>query len=246
MRTLFAFIGVCLSMQLNAGSFQTIMRKIPYQDARYPGGDVAIKKYLQDSLRYPAVERQNGVEGIVFVNFVVGKTGTVEQAKVHLTLGGSPRLEAEALRLVLAMPKWEPALSKGKPTTSDEMCEVRFELPDSLVRFPNLNLDSTLTGETMPEFMGGARGMVLYMMMTMRYPQMEKEQGKDGTVYVRYTVEKTGQVSEVSVVKGVPGAPGLDLEAMRIVQSFPRHTPGTLGGKPVRVRMTVPIKFVLN
>lgn len=206
-----------------------------------------MKNYLEDSLRYPEADKKNGTEAVVFLSFVIDKNGAVETVTTRAMIGGSETIKAEAIRLVQSMPQWTPAKEKGKPVSSTHNTEIRFELADSLIR-SNCIKDSAAANqpESMPAFMGGDPAMQWFIQMSMRYPKEELEAEMDGTVYVKFNIEKNGKVTDVTAVKGVPGAPGLSKEAVRIVQSFPRWTPGCMNGNPVKVTMTIPVKFVLQ
>ena len=76
------------------------------------------------------------------------------------------------------------------------------------------------------------------------YPEIAAENGIQGRVFVSFVVEPDGSVSNVRVVRGVD--PALDREAIRVVKSSPRWTPGRQRGRPVRVTFTFPIIFVLQ
>jgi protein TonB len=75
---------------------------------------------------------------------------------------------------------------------------------------------------------------------------MEKEQGKDGTVYIYFEVAKDGTIGNVKTQKGVAGAPGLGKEAERVIRAMPPWTPGKMNGRSVKVGMTVPVRFTLQ
>ena len=223
-----------------------------YMEASYPGGKDAMEKFLRDSLRYPKSELESGREEIVRVTFDVSKEGITQNAQASSLFGTSTSFQDEAKRLILAMPKWSPELNKrGKPETSSHSAVVRFVLPDSLLdKFPLThdrslypNFDST---EIMPRFQGGEASFQHYLAWSIRYPKMEKEQGRDGTVYVYFEVEKNGRITNVKSAKGVPGAPGLSQEAIRVITEMPRWIPGYANGKPVKVGMTVPVRFTLQ
>lgn len=98
----------------------------------------------------------------------------------------------------------------------------------------------------MPEFPGGREAFALYLQNSVRYPQEEKMKGMQGTVYVSFIVEKDGSVTNVHAVKEVAGAPGLTEEAERVIREMPKWSPALLNGKPVRMTVTQPIKFVLQ
>jgi TonB family protein len=223
-----------------------------YAPATFPGGKTAMDNYLIDSLRYPAEEMAVGREEIVRVIFDVSAEGVAQNPQVRSLIGGSTAFEEEAKRLINAMPKWDPELNKrGNPVATSEYTIIRFVLPDSLLeRFP-LSPDTALypdfdSIEIMPRFQGGESSFQTYLMWTIRYPQLEKEQGKDGTVYIYFEVNKTGSIENVKCQKGVPGAPGLSREAIRVISQMPRWVPGYMKGKPVKVGMTVPVRFQLQ
>lgn len=99
--------------------------------------------------------------------------------------------------------------------------------------------------EDMPGFDGGDSNKFReYIAKNLRYPEIAAENGIQGRVFVAFVVEPDGRVSNVRVVRGVD--PSLDKEAVRVVESSPRWTPGRQRGKPVRVSFTFPIIFVLQ
>ena len=86
--------------------------------------------------------------------------------------------------------------------------------------------------------------MLKYLYGTVRYPTIAREYGVEGKAILQFTVEKDGAISDVTVVRS-PKA-GIDAEARRVVEGFPKWTPGRQGGRPVRVRFTLPIDFRLD
>lgn len=98
--------------------------------------------------------------------------------------------------------------------------------------------------EQMPEYPGGEQNMFKFLKESIRYPQMAKESGISGTVYVTFVVSRTGQISDVKVVRGIGG--GCDEEAVRVVRSMPAWIAGKQNGKAVTVQFNLPIKFTLQ
>lgn len=98
--------------------------------------------------------------------------------------------------------------------------------------------------ETMPSFVGGEIAFQQYLRDTLHYPKAEREAGKSGTVYVKFCVEKDGSISNVTVVKEVPGAPGFTNEAIRVISEMPKWNPGLMNGRAIRVWVTQPVKFI--
>ncbi len=92
--------------------------------------------------------------------------------------------------------------------------------------------------------LGGTTRYAQFLADHQRYPATAMLQGQQGTVPVRFVVEKTGVLSNLEVAKAV--APLLDAEALRLIKSGPRWTPAKNGGQVVRQRVTVPVSFVLS
>ncbi len=91
------------------------------QMPQYPGGDDARIKYLAKNLKYPEEARKEGIEGKVFVTFVVEKDGSITGAKILKGIGGG--CDEETIRVIENMPNWEPGKQRGKTV------RVRFNMP---------------------------------------------------------------------------------------------------------------------
>lgn len=89
----------------------------------FPGGMEAMKKYLAENIKYPQMEMENGVEGKVYLRFVVDELGKLSDVKVLRGVNGGPGCDKEARRVVQAMPDWKPAMNNGKA------CKVYMTIP---------------------------------------------------------------------------------------------------------------------
>jgi len=98
--------------------------------------------------------------------------------------------------------------------------------------------------ESMPEYPGGEAALYKYLAENIKYPQMAKESGIQGRVFVTFVVERDGRVTDVRVLRGIGG--GCDEEAIRVVQGMPKWAPGKQRGKSVRVQYNLPVKFTLQ
>jgi len=87
----------------------------------FPGGDSLLFAYLANEIKYPTASREAGIHGRVYVSFVVGKDGQIEQVKIERSL--SADIDREALRAVKNMPQWNPGSNNGIPV------KVRYYLP---------------------------------------------------------------------------------------------------------------------
>jgi len=97
--------------------------------------------------------------------------------------------------------------------------------------------------EDQPTFPGGDAARIKYLQDNIHYPEMAKESGIQGTVYVTFVVEKDGRITNVKVLRGIGG--GCDEEAVRIIKNMPRWKPGKQRGRAVRAQFNMPIRFVL-
>jgi len=100
--------------------------------------------------------------------------------------------------------------------------------------------------EQMPSFPGGEAELSKYLSKNIRYPQMEKDAGISGTVYVSFVVNREGKIKDAKILRGVKGGPGMDKEALRVIESMPSWSVGKQNGRPVQVQFNLPIKFSLK
>ena len=87
----------------------------------FPGGTMALLEYLRSNIKYPKECRDNNIQGRVLVSFIVGKDGKITNPEI--VLGVDPALDAEAMKVVAAMPEWKPGTQKG------EKVRVRYTIP---------------------------------------------------------------------------------------------------------------------
>lgn len=143
-----------------------------------------------------------------------------------------------------------------EPKKSGPNCLV-MDIPcDTIAPEPGLNHDVAVPDyddqndepltmvEQMPVYSDGEVTMAIARLVT--YPEMEKENNIQGTVYVQFVVNREGKVEDVKVIRGVKDGAGLEREAIKAVRSLKSFSPGKQNGKPVKVKMTVPIKFSLK
>ena len=100
--------------------------------------------------------------------------------------------------------------------------------------------------EEMPEFPGGAMEMMKYIQKNIQYPQMAKEAGLSGKCFLKFVVNGSGNITDVNILKGVPGCGECDREAIRVVKSMPNWKAGKQNGRAVSVFFNLPINFQLK
>ena len=94
----------------------------------FPGGDSALFMFICMNLSYPDQARDNGLEGVVTVRFVVKKDGTIGNVKLLRDIGGG--CGQAVVEMVKSMPRWKPATQSGKPVNCEFVLPVKFQLTD--------------------------------------------------------------------------------------------------------------------
>lgn len=207
----------------------------------FPGREKALSNYLAKNIIYPKDARDKGIEGKVYVSFIINKEGSVTDVKVIRGVGKG--LDEEALRAVQNMPKWIPGKQKGKKVSVQYTLPIVFKLDKD----EKLNDNSELLYNNVDEpakFPGGDEKLSEFLRTNIKYPNSAKEDGTQGKVYIQFVVQKDGSLSEINLLKGIQK--DCDEEAIRVVKLMPKWEPGKLKGEIVRVKFTLPIVFQLR
>jgi Ca-activated chloride channel family protein len=96
------------------------------QMPEYPGGEKALQAYLNNHIQYPEEAKENGIQGRVYVSFVVDTDGSITNVKI--IRGVDPLLDAEAIRVIKAMPKWLPGKQRGKAVRASYTIPISFKM----------------------------------------------------------------------------------------------------------------------
>ncbi|MBE9511292.1 MAG: energy transducer TonB, partial [Bacteroidetes bacterium] len=222
------------------------------------------RDWVMKYLYYPEIAAEKGIEGIVYIQFVVGKKGNVVSAVILRS--ANPLLDAEALRVVKSSPQWIPGKQKGKEVNVAFTIPVKFSLQEPVKTEPEEKVipvekkkqDEPVAKEEIPEgeiffivedmpkfsydSIESFDAFRKYVMYNLIYPEEAAKKGTEGKVFVQFVVDKNGDVKNVEIVKGA--GPLLDAEAIRVIKSSPRWIPGKQKGKEVNVAFTFPIMFV--
>ncbi|MBX2895809.1 MAG: TonB family protein [Cyclobacteriaceae bacterium] len=114
---------------------------------------------------------------------------------------------------------------------------------DSAVLVTEPTDEPLIAPEVAPIPEGGFEGFYKFVGKNLKYPKRAQYANTQGKVFVEFIIDKNGQVTDMKVIKGIGG--GCDEEAMRVL-ALTKWQPGRQRGKPVKVRMTLPLNFVLN
>lgn len=139
----------------------------------------------------------------------------------------------------------EPFIDEDDPLIESEGFE---NIPVKVIVMPDEMPDETddviYIAEEMPEFPGGDKALLKFLASKTVYPEIAKENGIEGRVFVSFVVNKKGEVEQVKITRSVD--PLLDREALRVVGLLPKWKAGYQGGRAVNVGFNVPINFQLN
>ncbi len=209
-----------------------------------------LMEFVYTRLRYPEAAREAGVEGAVVVRFIVAADGRIEAPEIVRSIGGG--CDEEVLRVVGEMPRWAPARKDGKPVAMSFNLPVRFKIDHD--EAPVEEVFKVV--EEMPRFPGceavaGAEdkkqcaleALFGFVGETVRYPASAKAAGVEGTVVLKFVVDKTGRPVDPVIAKSAGRA--FDEEVLRLFHLMPDWIPGRQRGRVVNVQMALPIKFKL-
>ena len=233
----------------------TVVEKEP----EFKGGKNLFYKYFQHTLRYPASAVKNHIQGNVLLTFIVEKDGAL--TNINVVKGVSDNIDAEAIRILEASPRWEPGEQGGKPVRVQYIIPLNFKLSSkdysALQKQERLDelrrIDSSLNlpfekkiftwVENMPSFPGGLLDFHKYFEDNLKYPDEAKKDNIHGIVLLYFIIERDGSLSGIKIQKSL--SQETDAEALRVMNNCPKWIPGTQNGKPARVAYNLEIPFPL-
>ena len=221
------------------------------ENPQFPGGDMAMYKWIANHLQYPEECREKGIQGRVMIQFVVNKDGSITDVKVLKS--PSALLSEEAIRVVKAMPKWKPAKDKGKVVRSHFRLPIVFRLPNTQKTVTSEPTEKPIT-ETVEErvfveyeenaqFPGGDEAMYKWISDQIKYPEECKAKGIQGRVHLTFVIETDGSITNVKALRSPDEA--LSQEAIRVVSAMPKWKPARYMNKAVSCNYRLPIMFRL-
>ncbi len=129
--TLLSLFTVLGSSKLKAqDNADTAVFVVVEEQPQFRGGEKARAQYLIKEVKYPAEAVDKGIEGVVFVRFIVEKDGSL--SNVHIIRGVHELLDQEALRVVQNMPEWKPGQNNGEAVRVQFDMPIRFKLDKSI------------------------------------------------------------------------------------------------------------------
>ncbi|MDR1504917.1 MAG: M56 family metallopeptidase [Prevotella sp.] len=239
----------------------------------FPGGLDAQQRFIINNLKYPVEAQTKGVQGRVTIRYVIKSTGEISDIEVIRGVDplldneairivkSMPKWEpgkqgGKAVDVYYTLPiVFRLAGTTKKVESGDDPNgivvvgygapqEKKVEVASLKEGAPDDKMKPFITVEQMPSFPGGEPAMHEYISNNLKYPEDAQKNGIQGRVTVRFIVRGTGEISDVSVIRGIE--PSMDKEAARVVNSMPKWTPGKQNGQVVDVFFTLPIVYKLN
>jgi periplasmic protein TonB len=100
--------------------------------------------------------------------------------------------------------------------------------------------------QSMPTFPGGEPALMKFIREHVEYDEYSKESKLEGTVYVSFVIQPTGEVDKVEIVRGIKGGERLHASVVETIRALPNWTPGFQNQRPVPVRRTIPVRFEIR
>ncbi|GAA4314380.1 M56 family metallopeptidase [Nibribacter koreensis] len=239
---------------------------------QFPGGMVAMRKFLERRFRIPLAAQQSQIEGTVMGAFVISATGEVDRVEIAQSL--SPSIDQELKRVLNELPAFTPGESEGKQVpvqylvpirivakraneTAVTKTEITVNGRSSGAPLKEVGKENTITQdskpvtvtveeekvfvavEQMPSFAGGQEAMYRYMQEAFNLPV--DAGNMEGTLVASFVVAANGEVTKPLLLKKLH--PSVDKEFLRVLQAMPKWEPGRQNGKAVSVKYTIPFRI---
>jgi TonB family protein len=248
-------LGFCQNKALAQVEDNTVYNFVSMETPpTYPGGIANFYKFLGENMKYPQQAKDDNVQGNVFVSFTVEKDGSLNDIKVERKLGGGT--DEEAIRVLKLSKRWNPGLQNGKVVRVKYNIPIKFAIagkkPNPKVATPvsgsagpvnESTVYSFVSMENPPAYPGGINAFYKFLGDNIKYPTEAKDKNVQGNVFVSFTVEKDGSLSDIKVDRKLGS--GTDEEAIRVLKLSKRWNPGMLNGQPVKVKYNIPVQFKL-
>jgi len=237
----------------------TIVEQMPL----FPEGEEALMKYISENIKYPIIAQENGIQGKVICRFIVTSKGEIDRIEILRSL--DPSCDKESVRLIKTLPKFIPAKRNGVSVSVWYTLPINFKLGntqnETMYTPPKTNFISSIQDddiidphefidkdsiyesiEDWPKFPGGEFALFTYINENIKYPKTKTN--IRGKVIVRFEITKTGEIGRSEILQSL--GPAFDYEAIRVVKSLPKWTPGKHKGEYINVWYNIPINFMPN
>ena len=205
----------------------------------FPGGDSALLYYIAENTEYPTDAWAQGIEGRVYVKFIVDTNGIVKSPII--VRSANPLLDSSAIRTTRNMRRWIPGMKDGKYVSVYVTlpCTFKKDMPQPTENEPYaLNADQV---DQMPIFPGNVDSYIHgNFKLTGDLPSNDFK----GRVVAKFIVTDIGKVDSVKIIQHL--YPPIDEEVIRLIKIMPPWRPALKNGKRVNVWLTAPFDFAFH
>ncbi|MDH5366493.1 MAG: energy transducer TonB, partial [Cyclobacteriaceae bacterium] len=193
--------------------------------------------HIGSIIKYPKEAKKKGIEGKVFVEFIINKKGEVTQLKVLKGIGSG--CDNAALEAMQNVEDWNPAKHNGKIVSQKIVLPINFELGENIKEEEIFTIvsDPASPNMSMSEF-------YIHIGSLINYPKEAEEKGIEGKVFVEFIIDKKGKVTQLKVLKGIGS--GCDNVAIEAMQNAGDWNPAKHNGILVSQKIVLPIEFNLG
>lgn len=211
------------------------------QNLSHKWGNDSLMDYLKKQVKIPTGMKEKEEYQI---QFVIEKDGHVTNVEANNQMDINKSFYEQLAKAFENMPAWQPLiLAKVDAQRTLMTYDIKFIPFSEEERLVSDEIIFTIV-EQMPEFPGGQAALMKWIGDHVKYPAIAEENGIQGRVICTFVVERNGSITDVQVERSID--PSLDKEAVKVLKKMPKWIPGRAGGKPVRVKYTVPVTFRLQ
>jgi TonB family protein len=245
----FLFLTFCFLIFQNAfgqtknivndtGSIICIIPELPH----FPGGDDAFRKYLQDTIHYPAEAKAKGIEGTVYVQFTIEKDGSITNVNAVKTVTDSPDLTEEAIRAISNMPKWVVPNDSQHPYVPIVMTQpIRFSLGDqknekevnkyqlTCEKAKKTGIKTNNQFNRKPEYPGGDTAFNNFLFQQQDLFIAFNDKFNKDSMQISFVVDSLGNVTDLTVIRSLKNNPDLTMAVANHFCGMKNWIPGGNG-----------------
>lgn len=202
---------------------------------KFIGGYSALAS-LDKKIIYSSSCRNTDIQGLLIVQFIINKEGL--PTNVHIRQGFGGDCDQEALKIVKRYARFTPAMKNGQPVRFQMLLPVKLVSKENDHKWqpkfhPPLKVYKKV--DKMPKL----KGSYAALQKKIKYPLRCIKAGIQGVIKVQFIVNKKGIPTHVHILKGIGG--GCGQQSVDAIKRYARFTPGMINGKPVLVKMSLPI-----
>ncbi|CAL2107820.1 periplasmic protein TonB [Tenacibaculum sp. 190524A02b] len=223
-----------------------------------------VMSHIKRNMKYPEIAYKKGIQGKVYVHFIINKDGNIDELKVVPPYKGE-LLGKEAERIIKKLPKLTPGEHKGNPVVVKYGLPITFKIPgvkrtnirkvsankkikeviysfSSLDEIPKFDACEKSNDDTMSCF---NKNLIRHIEKHFAYPEEAKLKGIQGNVMVNFVINKEGNITDITS-NGSESGKILELAAVKLVEKLPKLNPAKKAGKNVNTSYSFPINFKLD